>query len=377
MSGLVKGWCPGALRPMQAGDGLILRIRPHGSRLTVAQARGLADLAQRHGSGVIDLGSRAHLHLRGIRADALPALWQALADLSLIDPDPDTEARRNILTTPVWQDDDTLRMAAALTQALAASGLTLPPKFGFAVDTGARAVLDGASADIRIERASGGLILRADGMAQGAPVAACDAPARALALAQWFARHRGEHRRMAGLIGAGVLPPLIATTAPLTGPALTPGPTAQGLCLALPFGQMRADSLRHLAVAPLRLTPWRAVVVEGVAHLPPHPDLIADPDDPILCVATCTGAPGCAAATVATRALARDLAPLVPPGARLHISGCAKGCAHPRPADVTLSGRDGRLDLIRGGRASDPPAMTALCPDQLPDILRGHFAPSL
>ncbi len=24
----IKGWCPGALRPMQSGDGLVVRIRP-------------------------------------------------------------------------------------------------------------------------------------------------------------------------------------------------------------------------------------------------------------------------------------------------------------------------------------------------------------
>ncbi len=24
----VKGWCPGALRPMESGDGLVVRVRP-------------------------------------------------------------------------------------------------------------------------------------------------------------------------------------------------------------------------------------------------------------------------------------------------------------------------------------------------------------
>lgn len=373
----VVGWCPGAWRPMPAGDGLILRIRPHASRLTVAQARGLAHLAECYGSGVIDLGSRAHLQLRGIRADSLPDLWQALADLALIDPDPVVEARRNILTTPAWQDDDTLRIAADLTQALAASGLELPPKFGFAVDTGAVAVLGGASADIRIERAARGLILRADGMARGAVITAADAAQQAVTLARWFAAHCGDHRRMAALIGAGAVPPLTASTAPLTGTPPAPGKTSQGLCLALPFGQMTADTLRHLAIAPLRLTPWRAVIVDGVTALPAHPDLIADPADPLLRVAACTGAPACAKATVATRDLARDLAPLVPSGAVLHLSGCVKGCAHPRVADITLTGRAGRFDLIRRGAPGDTPAIPGLSPDQLPAIIRGQFDPHL
>ena len=36
----IKGWCPGALRPMQSGDGLVVRIRPRGGRLSPAQAVG-------------------------------------------------------------------------------------------------------------------------------------------------------------------------------------------------------------------------------------------------------------------------------------------------------------------------------------------------
>lgn len=378
MSGGVKGWCPGAIRPMEAGDGLILRIRPHASRLTVAQAQGLADLAQRHGSGVIDLGSRAHLQLRGIRQQGLPALWQALADLALIDADAGAEARRNILTTPIWRADDaTLPIVADLTARLAASDLVLPPKFGFAVDTGATAVLGAASADIRIERAERGLILRADGVPRGVRVSADDAADQALDLARWFVSQRGDHRRTADLIAAGTRPPMVGEVPPLTGAALRPGASAYGLCLALPFGQMRAETLRYLAVAPLRLTPWRAVVVEGVTTLPAHSDVIRDPDDPLLRVAACTGAPDCAAASVRTRDLARRLAPMVPPDALLHVSGCAKGCAHPRRADVTLTGRDGRFDLIRNGAPSGLPAIPALHPDQLPDILRGQFAPPL
>ena len=33
-----KGWCPGALRPMRSGDGLIVRLRPSCGELSAAQA---------------------------------------------------------------------------------------------------------------------------------------------------------------------------------------------------------------------------------------------------------------------------------------------------------------------------------------------------
>ena len=41
----VKGWCPGVLRPMQSGDGLIARLRPCGGAIGLAEASALADAA--------------------------------------------------------------------------------------------------------------------------------------------------------------------------------------------------------------------------------------------------------------------------------------------------------------------------------------------
>ena len=373
--GSVKGWCPGALRPMESGDGLVVRVRPHGSRLSAAQAVAIADLALAHGSGLIDLGTRAHVQLRGVRRESLPDLHAALRELDLLDADPLAEARRNILTTPIWRGEATLALVAALEAELAQAPV-LPPKFGFAVDTGAASVLAGASADIRIERAASGLILRADGMDLGERVSPVQAARRAVEIAHWFARHRGEITRMRRLVATGLLPPLAADTAPLTGPAPEPGVGEFGLCLALPFGQIQARSLREIAVAPLRLTPWRSVLLEDVTALPALPEgLISDAADPLLRVAACTGAPGCASASVVTRTIARELAPLIPAGCTLHVSGCAKGCAHPGATDLTATGEDGRFDLVQDGPAGGMPVLRALTPDELLNLLRGRLAP--
>ena len=38
----IKGWCPSLYRPMTAGDGLIVRIKPRSATLSSAQARALA-----------------------------------------------------------------------------------------------------------------------------------------------------------------------------------------------------------------------------------------------------------------------------------------------------------------------------------------------
>jgi len=112
----------------------------------------------------------------------------------------------------------------------------------------------------------------------------------------------------------------------------------------------------------LRVTPWRLFALEGARALPTHP-FIEKPDDPLLRVDACPGAPACPAATVKTRALARALAGRV--DGDLHVSGCEKGCARPRAADVTLVGRDGGFDLVRDGAPGDVPARRGLTADAL------------
>jgi precorrin-3B synthase len=87
---------------------------------------------------------------------------------------------------------------------------------------------------------------------------------------------------------------------------------------------------------------------------PPRPArVITDPGDPLLRVVACTGAPGCVQALAPVRDLARDLAPHVPPGRMLHISACAKGCAHPGPADITLTAQPDGFALGHNTKAGD------------------------
>ncbi|MFW8634469.1 precorrin-3B synthase [Cribrihabitans pelagius] len=368
----VYGWCPGALRPMKSGDGLVVRVRAPLGRLTPAQARGLAALSQDLGNGLLDISARASLQLRGIREDAHEALLAGLRDLHLLDPDASAEARRNVLVQPFWQTgDDTHTIAASLSAALTGdSDLSLPGKFGFAVDCGPAPLLQEAAADIRIERGRDGLILRADGAEAGLPVTPETAAEAALALARWFLAQGGapEGRGRMHCLTARRGPPASHGAARGTpAPQPAPGPAASGVLAALEFGQMPAATLAQLAgLGPLRLTPWRMLLVEGASRVPPLPGLILDATDPRLLVSVCTGAPGCLQALSATRALARDLAPSLPAGARLHVSGCAKGCAHPGPAPLTLTatGRD-EFALIRNGSAADAPLKSHLSARQL------------
>lgn len=365
----VRGWCPGALAPMESGDGLVVRIRPRGGRLDAAQAAAIADAAEAHGNGVIELTGRANLQLRGVTTAGHPALLMDLRSARLLDVDAAVERRRNVMVTP-FADAGTDTLAEGLEAALEASDLELPSKFGFAVDTGLAPILSDDPADIRIERGPSGLILRADGVEAGAPYAG---PQDALDLARWFLGQGGATNgrgRMRALIGRGVRPCGTRLASHPPAPPAVPGAYASGILAALEFGQIAPDTLRRLArLAPLRLTPWRMILACGAQTLPELPGLILDPADPRLRLRACPGAPACASALAETRNLARSLAPLVPPGAVLHVSGCAKGCAWPRPADLTLTATAAGFDLIRHGRAADVPTLRGLHPDQLPKVL--------
>lgn len=375
----IKGWCPGALRPMQSGDGLVVRIRPPLGCLTPAQAAAIAVAATSHGNGTLDLSARANLQLRGVTEASHPRLIDDLGARGLIDPDIETESLRNLIVSP-FRDAGTSTLATALTAALTRMP-RLPGKFGFALDTGPRPVLTGASADIRVERAGDGrLVLRPDGHALGRPVT--DLATDAIAMANWFVANggiTGGRGRMAALIAKGIVPPgcILAPAAPLAVP--TPGLYPDGALVALAFGQMRSETLRAVASLghEIRPTPWRMLFLVGAKALPVIPGLICDPADPILRVAACTGAPGCPQGLGETRTLARALAPLLPLGQTLHVSGCAKGCAHPGPCNLALTATPQGYDLIRSGTASDTPSLSGLTPKAIMDHLKALNAPHL
>jgi precorrin-3B synthase len=371
----IKGWCPSALRPMVSGDGLVVRLRPRGGRLSSAQASGIAELSHRYGNGLIDLTGRANLQIRGIAAENHGALIEALAWLGLIDADVETESRRNILVAPFWREgDDTPRLAAALERALAETPLGLPEKFGFAVDCGTERVLAQAPADIRIERgAEGGLLVRADGAPEGRAVARAEAIDVALSLAKWFVVSGGARDgrgRMAAHIASGAtLPDAVAANTKPSPAAFLPRPGLwpAGALVGLALGQMRSEAFGYLAdLAPgLRLTPWRMILVEEACEMPRHKDLVTRADDPLLRVVTCTGAPACPGAHAQTRRLAAALAPHIGADQRLHVSGCAKGCAHPGPSTITLVGTANGFDLVRQGSTRDRPALQGLAPAKI------------
>ena len=389
----IRGWCPGAHRPMVSGDGLVVRVRPPLGELTPMQTRGLAHLAEHFGNGCVGLTNRANLQVRGVGAGDHARLLEGLAALDLLDPDAGIEARRNIVIDPVratGMHDVQTQVAQAVGKGLTAPEFAaLPSKFGFVVDAGPRRRLAEVSGDIRIEACGDRLIVRANGRPVGRAASdAATAALLALDLARWFLASGGVgsdgRGRMARHLAAGAAPPTDLSGDHVPNPAdppPDPGPTGGGLLVAAAFGQFAAGDLDILATAGseteapvLRITPWRLIFLPGLRdpqRLGDAAGLLTNPADPLVRVTACVGAPGCPQASVETRSLARSLAPHLPSRSTLHVSGCAKGCAHPGPADLTLVGRDGAFDLVRGGSPGDDPLLRGLAPQQVAERING------
>jgi precorrin-3B synthase len=399
----VKGWCPGALRPMQSGDGLVVRIRPRSGSFSPHELRVLADAAQRFGNGHIDLTRRANLQLRGVSEGSLSSLHDVIASLGLLDDSADGEAVRNVMISPLAGMDpaevlDVKTTGRELERRLASdkSLWALPSKFGFIVDGGGVLSLAEQRADVRLLAvARGSEITFAVGLETRTGIEwlgsvspdAAAAAATEIGFAFINVASREPRQRMRDLSDEGLASVRSAMRSRLgilpENPRradvslnrrvglidLGTGRFAAGI--ATPFGRVEADQLRKFADAivthggeDIRLSPWRVLY----AGLPSRPSaqnlldaaardgLIVDPCDPLLQIEACPGAPGCQSTALDTRGDGRRMADLLPRfgfTGTVHVSGCAKGCAKSGPADLVLVGSEGRYGIVRNGTARD------------------------
>ena len=257
------------------------------------------------------------------------------------------------------------QLAADLATWLTTDAPTLPGKFGFAVDD-APPVLSDAPADIRLIPGPKGWQAWPEGAAWFLP----GGLQAAQALVAWFLAEDGidaEGRGRMRDVTSRAHPPAGACHAarPAQAPPVQPGEVAQGLLLGFAFGQITAKQLAAVD-APLRLTPWRMLLLETRTQARIL-GAIKAPGDPMLRISACTGAPRCPQGQADVRGLARRLAPYLANspgphpdpafhGRSLHVSGCGKGCAQRSRAHITLVARGtDRFAYIPDGRAGDAP----------------------
>lgn len=394
-----RGWCPGLARPMPTGDGLLARVHPPLGILTLDQARLVAEGARRFGNGHLDLTARANLQIRGVSEATRAPLADLLARCGLGDVRADGGPQRLTLTSPrAGRDPQELIDVPRLARGIEAAGLTvagLPAKTLVVVE-GRRGVA-APEADGSVIALAPGAVAITVAVGQGQrEVATCredEAPGLVRVLLGAFAstgRRRmrdlndaelsavtgavSQRRRpQAPALSREGLPEGIAPGAlPFAPtPGLHPGSDMPTLAIHAPFGRCSADALDRIVAAAvalgtdeIRLSPMRGFVLSAASDLRAAP-VVADladafivaPDDPRGLIDACTGAPGCASGSTPTLTdagrLAEALRPLARPNASAHVSGCAKGCARPGRADLTLVGRDGRYGIVLGGAPGD------------------------
>ena len=390
---LRRGWCPSTLKPMETGDGWLVRLHPPGARLAPPQLRRIAALAAEHGNGLVEISARANLQIRGVTAESHPVLVERLLAEDLLDEhDGDGPQRLTLVSPLAGRDPGSLIDAAALAGQIERRARTvsgLPAKFGIVVDDGGAQALDGFAGEIRLVGIGSRhlALCLADRLWHG-PLAETGAAAEVEATLRRFAalRHAAPDR----IRRLRDLPPdVLATLSALPEtavPAPRPRPRRAGLfalgegrfaaVIGLPFGRCDATTLDKLGAgaestkAEIRLSPWRGPAfrdlgqaeAESLLALADNLGLITRDDDPRLSVQACAGSPACSRAEAPTMtdaaALAGAAADLLARGVTLHVSGCVKACAHPAAADLTLIARQGRYDVVPGGTARDKPVAT-------------------
>ena len=148
-----RGVCPSLSKPMQTGDGLLVRLRPASGGLTPAELAAIARAAAEFGNGILEVTARGNLQIRGLTAETVQPLTEAVFATGI-----DLATGLAVETPPLSGLDsaeivDARRLAARLRQAVAAEEppLRLAAKLSVIVDGGGPFSLDAVVADLRLK----------------------------------------------------------------------------------------------------------------------------------------------------------------------------------------------------------------------------------
>jgi precorrin-3B synthase len=412
--GLRRGACPGLSAPLPTGDGLLVRIRPLGV-IPLAAFNKLCASAIACGNGIMEITTRGSIQVRGLSAASAPCFADEVAALGIAAQD-----GVPILINPLAglaADDiiDAAAFAVELRRALADQSFTakLSPKISVAIDGGSALNLDAVAADVRLRAAQGHadrvLQVSVGGDAASATllgrVGVGDGVEVTVRLLDVLAKH-GRTARASDIVASeGVEPFHSAAASFLLGQAtpsyrcrptevigthrLHDGSYACGIAHA--FGYAAASVLQSLiqvaeqtGASGVIAAPGRCLISVGLpagavsdfATQAEQLGFITWANDPRRRVIACAGAPLCASGHIATRAIApliADAAAKLCDGfSAIHLSGCAKGCAYPRQAALTIVGSPEGCALVADGAAQDTP-FVVVPTEQLPAAV-GRYA---
>jgi len=385
-----RGLCPGILDPMPTGDGLLARLLPS-TPLSIDTLVALCDLSSAHGNGIVEVTQRGSLQFRGLSPASAPDFARSVMALGL-----GAEGGPPILASPLMGLDaqeciDLRALPAALRAELAnqPAVASVGPKVSVLIDGGGALHLDSVPGDLRLRAGSDSrLHVSMAGTAANSTSLGWVPPDHAAkVIVQLLGRiaDRGPDARardfanppdaqalrasLPGLLSDAPPPSPRPPAEPIGLHRLNTGKVALGVAVA--FGYAEAVVLQRLAqraaacgAKSIQTSPGRSLLIigldaEGAEELTAAAaaaGFLVRPDDPRRFVVACAGAPACDSAKLSTR----ELAPVIAEAARafldgsltIHISGCAKGCAHPGAAALTFIGPN---RLVIQGRAGDTP----------------------
>jgi precorrin-3B synthase len=372
---------------MRTGDGLLARLVPE-APILLDDFAALCQASQAYGNGIMEVTQRGSLQVRGLTERGASDFAHETTLLGL-----GSDRGPAVLTSPLMglepQAHDLRDSVTRLHAEVAACPalLALGPKVSVLVDGGGALHLDGIPADLRVRAETATQVhLSIAGTAITASplgsVPSHEIERVIVAILACIAK-RGEGARARDFLtteGVATLRAAIPVAVREVPPSksrpavdcvgvhqLANGRVALGIALA--FGYAQAGQLDRLTKAVIRVgatsvrpAPGRTLLIldlpspaaPEIAILAAQEGFITQPTDARRHVVACAGAPACASALLDTRQLApqiaRAAASLLDGSFTVHLSGCAKGCAHSEAAALTLVGPN---HLIVDGRAGD------------------------
>ncbi|TPL97617.1 precorrin-3B synthase [Mesorhizobium sp. B2-3-10] len=390
-----RGACPALSAPMLTGDGLLVRLNPvaggpSSGGLSPKLLIALAESASRHGNRIMEVTARGSLQIRGLTTESAALLAAEVDALGIA-----VRTGVPVETGPLAGIDpheiaDPRAMAERIMAAIEDAGLAprLGPKVSVVVDGGGQLTLDTVTADVRLKAVgvSAGTLwaisVAGDSQSEKRLATADEDAARDIAVAALrMVAEKGQdahtrdlsERQLASLAGwHSTAPPSEGSASrkpiglfSLAGDIFTFG-------IGLPYGSMPADKIIGLAqkalalgTSEIRLAPGRALLFLGqpteanqsLQDTAATLGFVTSPTDPRTRIAACPGAPACASGRIATRdiaeAIATENADIL--DFTLHVSGCAKGCANPAPAALTIVGGENGAGLVVNATAKALP----------------------
>jgi len=395
--------CPGLFRIVPSRDGGICRIKLPRGVVTSAQLRAIATAAEKF-AGAVEATNRSNIQIRGVRKGSEDALVAALVTAGLGPRTTGADDVRNVMVSPTAGLDaaaivDVTALADRILARLEAQPTyhALSPKFSIQIDGGESVAMlehpnDIWFAAVDTTRFAFGLAgCPGDAPGVAGIVAAKDVEATLFALLDLFIAESGRTNRTGTVISrfrhllvdvtideivARVPVPVTRDVhiwrraAPAAFGHLGPRLQAQiGLAsvgAVPPLGRLSSEMLLGLAGLAdmharreIRMTPWQSILLPNVAMTVAPRVLqqlealgfVTQDDRALAGFVTCAGSVGCKSGLADTKTDALALAARL--DARkvdvfgLHLTGCSKSCASPRPAPVTLLGMSpGHYDVF-------------------------------